>query len=301
MLEKFLDYLAIERRYSAHTREAYQSDLAQFSEFLGEPLTEEVLRNTTRNRVRHWMLEQLDAGNKPRSVRRRMSALKALYRWAMTVGITTADPTRYLTMPKMGKSLPVFASERAMEELANWPTEPGFEGFRDRLIMELLYQTGMRNAELIGLNRSDIDFGNGWLKVTGKGNKERLLPLSPEMLRSLADYITERNSQVGFPKDGSLFLTASGKKLYPKLVYRIANKYLGIVSSLSKKSPHVLRHTFATHLLNRGAEINAVKELLGHTSLAATQVYTHTSIEELKDIHKSAHPRAGDGKIQTLK
>jgi len=295
MLEKFFDYLTIERRYSAHTCEAYRSDLNQFAEFLGEPITEKVLIQLSRQRVRHWMLAQLDAGNKPRSVRRRMSALKALYRWSMVVGIAEIDPTRYLTMPKMGKSLPIFASEKSMDHLADRPVEPGYEGLRDRIIMELLYQTGMRNAELIGLACQDIDFGNGWLKVMGKGNKERLLPLSGDMLRALEHYLVERNAQQGFPSEGALFLTSSGKNLYPKLVYRIANKYLGIVSSLSKKSPHVLRHTFATHLLNRGAEINAVKELLGHTSLAATQVYTHTSIEELKDIHKSAHPRKKDG------
>lgn len=289
MVNKFLEYLELEKRYSPHTLKSYRTDLDQLQVYLNEAYDEVNIESLSHDMLRSWMVSLMEAKISPRSVGRKISAVKSFFKWARKMEFLTSDPTLKISLPKISKRLPVFVDEEQMAELHTEGQFPNsFEGMRDRIIVELFYQTGIRSNELLMLKTNDVDFQRGTIKVLGKRNKERIIPVGEDVIKLMEPYYKIRAEE--FDSTPFFFITLKGDSLYPKLVYKIVNTYLGRVSSLSKKSPHVLRHTFATHMLNRGADLNAIKELLGHASLAATQVYTHNSIEKLKDIHRKAHP-----------
>ena len=293
--EAFEKHLALERNYSAHTVRAYLADLEEFAQYCLEAHGESGLEDLPYTLIRSWVISLMEAGLSGRSINRKTAALKSYYKFLVRIGRIQTSPLAGHRPIKSARKVEVPFSEDEMQRLlAEWPEADTYEDLRDQLIVELLYTTGMRRAELIGLTLSDLDLGRGTLKVLGKRNKERILPLLKGMAPRIGRYLEARDAE--FPEAASdhFFLTGSGNKVYDTLVYRIINKYLSKVSAKSKKSPHILRHTFATHLLNQGADMNSVKELLGHTSLASTQVYTHNSIAELKRIHGSAHPRNRD-------
>ncbi len=293
MIDRFLEHLAYEQRASPHTVSAYGRDLRQYFAYLRGDLGMDDPVLATGKAVRAWMMDQLERGVGARSVNRKLSALRAYYRFARTLGAMDRDPTALITTPKVPKRLPEFVPERNMAELLDgmaWPE--GFTGRRDRLILELLYATGMRLAELLGLTPESIDLRRGTLRVLGKRNKERIIPMAKPLVMLLAEYLPERESMQ--PRSGAgLLIKPDGNPLPRRTVQLLVKHYLSAVTTQEKKSPHVLRHTFATHLLDHGADLNAVKELLGHANLAATQVYTHNTIEKLKQAHRQAHPRGG--------
>jgi integrase/recombinase XerC len=289
--ERFIEYIQFEKRYSPHTVTAYSNDLTQFFEFLQSQYNILDIKEVNHPMIRSWLVALMEQKITPRSVNRKLTTLKSFYRFMIREGIVEENPMRKIISPKTSKRLPVFVESDKMELLLDrieFGTD--FSGRRDNLILEMFYSTGMRLSELVNLSESDIDFHNGNIKVLGKRNKERLIPFSKKLEGLIRDYIAIKEETFGQMAD--LFVTDTGKKVYPKLVYLIVKKYLGEVTTLVKKSPHILRHTFATHLLNNGAELNAVKELLGHANLSATQVYTHNTIEKLKTIYKQAHPKA---------
>ena len=287
---EYIDYLRFQKRYSEHTVNAYRNDILQFAAFLGEENLRPGWEEVTDRQVRAWMIALMDEGISPRSVNRKLSSLKSFYRYLQRKGVK-ADPTAGISGPKTGKPLPAFVRENEISELLDsWEFGDDFEGQRNKMIIEMLYGTGMRRAELIGLREEDVRFGEKIIRVTGKRNKQRQIPLLPELAEKLEAYLEIKREL--FPGVTWLFVTSKGKQMYPRLLYRVVHKYLGLVTSLTKKSPHVLRHTFATHLLNRGADLNAIKEILGHANLSATQIYTHSTFEKLKKVYKQAHPRA---------
>ncbi|MCX6246901.1 MAG: tyrosine recombinase XerC [Bacteroidetes bacterium] len=299
---KFIDYIQYEKRYSPHTVSAYRSDLDQFFSFLDKQYNLSDIREVTHPMIRSWLVLLMEEKISPRSVNRKMTTLKSFYRFLLKEGSVTVNPMRKIISPRTSKRLPSFVEKEKMAMLFEEVNfGEGFTGLRDQLILEVLYATGMRLSELINLKESDVDFHRSTLKVLGKRNKERLIPFSNKFADHLKRYlqgksdlpgITESLSLTDKPESVYLFVTNSGNKVYPRFIYRVVTKYLSQVTTLQKVSPHVLRHTFATHLLNNGAELNAVKELLGHASLSATQVYTHNTIEKLKTIYKQAHPKA---------
>jgi integrase/recombinase XerC len=290
--EQFIAYLKFEKRYSPNTILAYQKDLYQFGDFLLEQFDCNQIHKATHSQIRSWLAELKLAGIESRSINRKISTLKSFYKYLHRLGHIKKSPTANIISPKTKKRLPVFVNESDIQALLK---ESDFgddlQGQTNWLILELLYQTGMRRSELIELKLNRVDVKQRQLQVLGKGNKERIIPISQELAQSISTYLPLRLSAKQLQSDHLLVLK-SGKALYPKYVYNVVTKYLGQYTTLSKRSPHILRHTFATHLLNNGAELNAVKELLGHASLAATQVYTHNSIEKLKNIHKKAHPKS---------
>ena len=293
--EDFIDYLQYEKRVSPHTVTAYGIDLSQFFQFLEERLEIHQLSDVHSGDIRAWVISLLeDESLEARSVSRKISAVKAFYRYKLKIKELTVNPTLTIHAPKLPKKLPQYVEQRDMEHLFNdIPFEESFEGLRDRTILELFYATGMRESELLNIKVQDIHFQDNTLKVLGKRNKERIIPFGNRLSELLTLYL--ENLQKKF-SDGTennyIFVTANGKQLYPKAVYRIVRKYLDMVTTIDKRSPHVIRHTFATHLLNNGVDLHAIKTILGHSSLAATQVYTHNSIEQLKSIYQQAHPRA---------
>ncbi len=290
LIESFLNYIKHEKRYSKHTIDSYQRDLLQFKAYL--TLVNQNLENANFNEIRLWVAELMQE-NKPKTINRKISSLKSFYSFLLRKGKIKINPASNISNLKEAKRIPNFVSEKEIEILLNNFNKPkNYYESRDQLIFEILYNTGIRRAELIEIKDSDIDFSQELLKVIGKGNKERKIPLHLIFLEKIKKYLSVRNEFKGNIKNDFLFLDKNKNKLKPKSVYNIINKMLSICVSTEKKSPHVLRHTFATHLLNNGAELNAIKELLGHSSLAATQIYTHNSIEELKKIHKQAHPKA---------
>lgn len=292
-VERFLEHLAFEQRASPLTVKAYRGDLGQFAAFLREQAGTEELLAATDKAVRGWMMHLLQGGLGARSVNRKLSALRAYYGFARTIGAIGHDPTALIEPPRAPKRLPEFVTERNMARLLEempWPE--GFAGGRDRLIMELLYGTGMRLAELMGLAPAAIDLRQGTVRVLGKRNKERIIPLAAPLVELLRQYLAEREA-LGPSPGAPLLLRPDGKPLSRRTVQSRVAHYLSAVTTQDKRSPHVLRHTFATHLLEHGADLNAVKELLGHASLAATQVYTHNTVEKLKQAHRQAHPRGG--------
>jgi len=297
--ERYIDYLRFEKRYSAHTVLAYQTDLEDFSVYLGSQYNITDLLKADHSLVRSWLISLIGQDLTPRSVSRKLSALKSFYRYCLRQGLISHNPMLKVTAPRISKQLPVFLTRDSLHMLlSNIEFDTGYAGSRDKMIITLLYATGIRRAELLQLKTSDIDFGNSTLKVLGKRSKERIVPFGDAVIIMLKEYLfvrsefltNETNQEQN--KSESLFVTSKGLPVYPKIIYNIVHRYLSLIASNEKLSPHVLRHSFATHMLDDGASLNAIKEILGHSSLAATQVYTHNTIEKLKTIYKQAHPRA---------
>jgi integrase/recombinase XerC len=291
-LSAFISYLKLEKNYSQHTIKAYERDLVTFSNFCREQHDERDMVTVAYPLIRNWIVHLSEQGVSNRSINRKISSLQAYYKFLLKVGDITVSPLIKHRALKTSKKVEVPFSEMEMETiLSEIPFGDDFEGCRDKLIIELLYATGMRRAELVNLKVSDVDLSSGLLKVLGKRNKERIIPILPSTAQQIKTYLDKRTRLEKISDSHHLILTKEGLKIYETLVYRTINKYFSLVSPKVKKSPHILRHTFATHLLNRGADLNSVKELLGHSSLASTQVYTHNSIAELKKVHQKAHPR----------
>jgi integrase/recombinase XerC len=288
-ISHFLDYLQKNKRYSVHTITAYKTDLSQLQAYL-QVRYEMGVELANSETLRSWVVDLLENGTQSKSVNRKISSIKSFYKYMLREGVIDKNPTDKLISPKVSKPLPNFIREKEMDNLLDsFVFEDSFKGVRDRLILELLYSSGIRLSELIGVKLSDVNFVQQSMKVLGKRNKERIVPLHREVIATMNGYIEQRQQ---VKNDENLLLTDSGKKMYPKFVYRKVNYYLGQVTTASKKSPHVLRHTFATHMLNNGADLNTIKEILGHANLSATEIYTHNTIEKLKNIYKQAHPRA---------
>jgi len=289
-IDAFLEYLRYERNYSVETEKSYKVDLFQFEEFTNE--CELQLKDVNPNTIREWVVQMMDKGMSASSINRKLSALRSFYKYLLKQGVITADPMRKISGPKKKKPLPVFVKEKEMDRLLDdIDFGDGFEGHRDKLIIQLFYETGMRLAELVGLNDADVDFGAKVIKVTGKRNKQRIIPFGEELAKAMQDYLTERSQAV--PTQTGAFITkGNGDRIPRSNVQNIVRQNLSKVTTIKKRSPHVLRHTFATSMLNHQAELGAIKELLGHESLATTEVYTHTTFEELKKAYNQAHPRA---------
>lgn len=292
-IRSFLQYLQYQKRYSKHTIVAYENDLTQFSEFLRKTYNIENLLEARHIHVRSWLVSLMESETGARSINRKLSSLKTFFKFSMKNGAIDHDPLAKVIAPKIPRRLPVFIHKNQTELLwQHYDFGTGFTGVRDRVIFDLFYSTGMRRAELIQLTDASIDFYNHSVKVLGKGNKERIIPFNTKLKDVLKEYVSMRNKTFSTSRFPAFIVSDSGEIMNPRKVYSIVNKVLRQVATVDKKSPHVIRHTFATHLLNNGAEINAIKELLGHASLAATQVYTHNTIDKLKDIYKKAHPKA---------
>lgn len=292
-VEQFLIYLQHEKRYSSHTIQSYKTDLLQFGDFMLNtfelPLTEVKYVH-----VRNFMVFLMDDKISANSVGRKLSTLRSFYKFLLRENTIVSNPMALVKAPKVPKKLPVFVDEAKLDLLLD-STEffnDSFSSVRDRLIVETLFGTGMRLAELLSLKETDINFYDSTIRVTGKRNKERVIPISKTLMQQLKEYAALKTLQNFDNKTPGLIVTDKGDAAYPQLIRRIVRRYLTYISTQDKRSPHVLRHSYATSLLNRGADLNAIKELLGHASLAATQVYTHNSVERLKTIYKQAHPKA---------
>ncbi|MES2794919.1 MAG: tyrosine-type recombinase/integrase [Bacteroidota bacterium] len=290
MVTQFIQHISSEKRLSQHTIKAYTNDLLQFELFLKNESPESEILTSTFHEVRAWIVQLSDNQLNSKSINRKIATLKSYFKYLFKHKLIEVDPTLRVKSLKIKKSLPSFAKENEMNAVLDiQPYQSDFEGVRDKVVMELLYGTGIRLSEIINLAETDLDLYTKQIKVTGKRNKQRIIPLNHSLTELLTTYLKLKKDKFG---GNELIMTDLGKKAYPMFIQRITEKYLGSNTHLKKKSPHVLRHTFATHLLNEGADLNAIKDLLGHSSLAATQVYTHNSIKKLKDIHKLAHPKA---------
>lgn len=289
--ESFFNYLKFEKRNSSHTVVAYKIDLDQFVQFCTEVVGEFNVKKVDAKIIRSWIVQLMENDLSARSVNRKVTTIKSFFRFLLKEQIVENNPTTYLTLPKIRKKLPNFVEEKNLNHLLDDGFFPNnFTGIRDKLIITLLYGTGIRLAELLLLKDNDFDTKNCMIRVLGKGKKERIIPYPTSINQLIEQYMNKRDSAVG-SKTERLLVTDKGRPVYEKLIYRVVKNNLGKVTLLEKKSPHVLRHSYATHLLNNGADLNAVKELLGHANLAATQIYTHTTFERLHDIYKQAHPR----------
>lgn len=293
VVAQFLLYLQHEKRYSPHTLKSYQTDLLQFNDYL-EQTFELPLVGAGHTQVRSYMVALLEEQVSERSIGRKLSTLRSFYKYLLREGLISASPMALLRAPKIPQRLPVFIEDQKLDVLLDSGEffNDSFPSVRDKLVIETLFGTGMRLAELLSLSEGSIDFYGATIRVLGKRNKERIIPISKLLADQLKAYLDLKTLQNFHNKTGTLFVTDKGAAAYPKLIYRIVTSYLTYISTQDKKSPHILRHSYATSLLNRGADLNAIKELLGHASLAATQVYTHNSIERLKSIYKQAHPKA---------
>ena len=292
-VKPFLKYLLYELNRSEKTIVAYGTDLREFERYLKKDDAEADFAKVDSNRIRSWVVNLMDEGGcSPASVNRKLSSLRSFYRFLLRKGLVKVDPMRKIVGPKKKKPLPSFVREEDMDRLLDeMPFDDGFEGRRDRMILEVFYATGMRLSELLGLNDVDVDISTRLIKVKGKRNKQRLIPFGDELMKGLLIYIKVRN-ETCLEGVEAFFVREDGKRMYPMQVYRLVRRNLSKVVALKKKSPHVLRHTFATAMLNGNAELRAVKELLGHENLATTEIYTHTTFEELKKVYEQAHPRA---------
>lgn len=291
-VEDFLSYIETEKRYSAHTLKAYARDLHQFFEYLQAFYEDLPPEQVTHQNVRSWMALLMEEGNSPRSVNRKISTLRSFYKYLQLQDGLEANPMLKVTAPKSTRRLPVFVEKKNMDRLFTSDLfGSDFSGRRDELLITLFYETGIRLSELINLETGNVNFGQNQIKVLGKRNKERIIPVMGSTMELITEYLNEKESLKGAVEQRFMLVSDKGQKLYEKLVYSKVNFYLSQVTTLTKKSPHVLRHTFATHMLNNGAKLNSIKELLGHANLAATQVYTHNTIEQLKNIHKQTHPK----------
>lgn len=290
-LDDFLDHLEHQKQYSKHTLTAYRSDLLAFVDYLAVFYEVDKLDHASRRMVSSFVADLAEQGLSSRTINRKLSAVQSFFNHFVKRGEIDQSPVKHIQRPKTPKRLPsIMRSEQVEQLLAKASFSDDFEGLRDRALLSVFYACGLRREELIGLRLKDISWTSHQIKVLGKRNKERIVPVAEELMVILKDYI-DRREEEGV-SDEHLFVTKKGEKLYPSLVYKIVKNYLSKVTTMDKKSPHVLRHTFATHLLNEGANLQSIKELLGHESLATTQVYTHTSLEKLKDIYKNAHPRS---------
>ena len=292
LIETFLDYLRLERNYSERTIVSYGTDLREFGDYLKKVDAGLDFTVAHSDNVRNWVVSLMDDGRTAASVNRKLSSLRSFYRFLLKKGTVVVNPMLKIVGPKKKKPLPSFLREKDMDRLLDDISfGEGFEGCRDRAILEMFYAAGIRLSELIGLNDADVDFSARLIKVTGKRNKQRLIPFGNELAEDLLMYIKVRDEAVSRGAD-AFFVLNNGRRMYPMAVYRIVKRNLSKVVALKKRSPHVLRHTFATAMLNNHAELRAVKELLGHESLVTTEVYTHTTFEELKKVYEQAHPRA---------
>lgn len=292
-ISAFTDYLKFEKRYSVHTVRSYHDDLIQFRDHTVTTFGELSPSEITTTIIRTWLASLKGEGLSSRSINRKISTLKSFFKYAIRTGALKKNPLTGVVSPKAPKRLPMFVEEKDMDTLFRHVEFPdNWAGYTGRLAIAMLYELGLRLSELVNCKESQVDFANKHIKVLGKGNKERIIPADSRLLAEIKEYISKKAAT--FEKfDGvHLLVNDKGKKLYPKYIYRLTTKYLPEVTTIKKKSPHILRHSFATHLMNNGAELNAVKELLGHASLAATQVYTHNTIEKLKNVYKNAHPKA---------
>lgn len=294
IFQPFVEYLQLEKKYSPHTVTAYLKDLEDFNGFASAEFQYAEIVDVNYSVVRSWIVSLVDSGISNRTVNRKISSLKTYYKFLLKTGQIEINPLTKHKALKTSKKIQVPFSEKEIGNVMEmFGEENDFEGLRNRLIVELFYSTGIRRAELINIKVTDVYFAQKTLKVLGKRNKERIVPLLPTVLQSINDYLQQRNDLENIKDTDALFLTQKGVKIYETLVYRIINSYFSKASEKVKKSPHILRHSFATHLLNEGADINSVKELLGHSSLASTQVYTQNSIAKLKEVYKNSHPRNG--------
>ena len=293
MIDSFLRYISFEKRYSQHTVKSYQNDLKQFEQYAQQQFNISSLSEATQLMIRSWVLSLMDEGTSARTVNRKIASLRSFYKFLLKREAITKDPTQKIKSLKVKKELPGFANEEEFSTfLDRLVFEDSFEGKTEQIILELLYGTGIRLSELLGLKVSDFKSSESTIKVLGKRNKERIIPVSERLNELLKNLIAEKNHVFSHDQNSYLIVNKNGGQAYPMMIYRIVRKYLNQVPSLDKKSPHALRHTFATHLLDKGADLNAVKDLLGHSSLAATQVYTHNSLEKLKSVFDQAHPKA---------
>lgn len=292
-ISSFTDHLKFEKRYSAHTIRSYHDDLIQFRDFIEPTFGSLKMSEITATIIRSWLASLKAHRLSSRSINRKISTLKSFFKHAIRIGTVKKNPLAGVVSPKVAKRLPMFVEEKDMETLFRHVEFPDdWNGYTGRLAIRMLYELGLRLSELVNCKVAQVDFANKHIKVLGKGNKERIMPAGTRLLAEIKEYIQGKAAE--FEKHDSTYLLVNdkGKKLYPKYIYRLTTKYLPEVTTIKKKSPHVLRHSFATHLMNNGAELNAVKELLGHASLASTQVYTHNTIEKLKNVYKNAHPKA---------
>lgn len=299
MISKFIEYLTVERNYSLRTTTEYERDLQEFCSFLQVGQTDFDPASVTVADVRYWLISMLESGLSPRSIRRKLSALRSYYKYLLRIGLVTKDVTQAVIAPKVDKPLPVFFKETEMN-LATRENEAAddFVSVRNCLIVEILYETGMRQAELLGLNDGDIDLGQQQIRVFGKRKKVRIIPFGDNLAQLITRYMTYRAEtfNMSTSPDQPFFLGKKGRRLTKTTLYSVVCERMGEVSTLTKHSPHVLRHTFATTMLNSGADINTIKTLLGHASLAATQVYTHTTFAQIQDVYKKSHPRENSRK-----
>lgn len=289
----FIEYLKFEKRYSRNTVISYENDLISCFDYLEFNFGSISLNAIGHGQIRSWLASLKDQGMQSKSINRKISSLKSFFKYYMKRGAIDATPMAKVISPKNGRKLPVFVKEEDAVKLISSLaiSAEDWKGLNTKLLISIFYATGMRLSELIQLKEGQIDTGKGQIKVLGKGNKERVIPVGKEIIQMIMDYRIQKRKLIE-KQDETFLVTEKGRPLYPKYAYILVNQYLGEVSTLEKKSPHILRHSFATHLMNNGADLNAVKELLGHSSLASTQVYTHNTIEKLKDIHKKAHPKA---------
>jgi len=293
MVDSFIKYISFEKRYSQHTVSSYKHDLNQFSEYLSTNFQAPNLQESTQLMVRSWILSLMDSGITAKSVNRKIASLRSYFKFLLKREAITKDPTAKVKLLKTPKQLPNFVDESELAVLLDTTNfSDDFDGWRKKLILELLYGTGIRLSELIGLLEVNIDLRERTIKVLGKRNKERIIPISESLCELINRYLLIKETSSKSSRSGFLIVNNKGEKAYPMLVQRVVKNHFKGLSSIDKKSPHVLRHTFATHLLNKGADLNAVKDLLGHTSLAATQVYTHNSLDKLKSVFDQAHPKA---------
>jgi len=294
MLDSFINYLEYEKRASRHTVLAYRKDLEQFSEFYQLSFEKEDISNADHPEIRAWIVDLVEQNLSPTSINRKIATLRSFYKFLMRSGVITKDPTYKLRALKSPKRLPEFVQEEAMEKiLGEMEYEPTFDGQRDRMVMEFLYLTGVRLSELLELKWRNIDLQSDGVKVFGKRKKERMIPITNRLKKNIISYKKVFDETFPFVDQSDYFIVINNKEqAYPMKIYRIVKHYLNLFAQTTKRSPHLLRHTFATHLLNKGADLNAVKDLLGHANLAATQVYTHNSMEKLKAVFEQAHPKA---------
>ena len=291
-IEDFLDHLAYQKRYSVHTVKAYRTDLLAFADYVEVFYESSALEEVTRRMISSFIADQAEIGIAPRSIHRKLSAIQSFLNHGMKEGWVAQNAAKHIQRPKTSKHLPkVMRSEQIDDLFSPKHFTDDFEGRRDHALLAVLYACGLRRDELIELKADDVDFSVGQLKVLGKRNKERILPIGASVVKLLQDYLLERKDVEGVAETSQVFVTAKGQKMYPNLVYTIVKNYLSKVTTMEQRSPHVLRHTFATHLLNEGANLQSIKELLGHSSLGTTQVYTHTSLEKLKDVYQTSSPK----------